>query len=78
MLQPNFRIFAFDPISDSVLARLDSFAVRLNAERAIEYDITRESVYRAQLAGQTAGEIKAWLEQVTGAAAAAEREPQPG
>jgi hypothetical protein len=68
VLQPNFRIFAFDPISDSVLARLDSFAVRLNAERAIEYDLARESVYRAQLAGQTAGEIKAWLEQVTGAA----------
>lgn len=68
VLQPNFRIFAFDPISDSVLARLDAFAVRLNAERAIEYDLTRESVYRAQLAGQTAGQIATWLEQITGAA----------
>ncbi len=68
VLQPNFRIFAFDPISDSVLARLDSFATRLNAERAIEYELSRESVYRAQLAGQTAAEIAAWLEQITGAA----------
>ncbi len=68
VLQPNFRIFAFDPISDSVLARLDSFAVRLNAERAIEYELSRESVYRAQLAGQNVSEIKAWLEEVTGAA----------
>lgn len=66
VLQPNFRIFAFDPISDSVLARLDSFATRLNAERAIEYELTRDSVYRAQLAGQTTAEIAAWLEQVTG------------
>lgn len=67
VLQPNFRIFAFDPISDSVLARLDSFATRLNAERAIEYELSRESVYRAQLANQMAAEIAAWLEQITGA-----------
>lgn len=67
VLQPNFRIFAFDPISDSVLARLDSFATRLNAERAIEYELSRDSVYRALLAGQTTREIGAWLEQITGA-----------
>ena len=66
VLQPNFHVFAFDPISDSVLARLDSFAVRLNAERAVEFEITRESVYRSQQAGQSVGAIKAWLEQVTG------------
>ena len=57
MAQPNFRIFAFDPISDAVLARLDSFAVRLNADRAIEYELSRESVYRAQLAGQNVSGI---------------------
>lgn len=66
VLQPNFHVFAFDPISDSVLARLDSFAVRLNAERAVEFEITRDSVYRSQQAGQSVGAIKAWLEQVTG------------
>ena len=68
VVQPNFRIFAFDPISDAVLARLDGFATRLNAERAVEYELSRESVYRAQLAGQGGGSIHAWLEQVTGAA----------
>lgn len=68
VVQPNFHIFAFDPISDAVLARLDTFAVRLNAERAIEYVVGRESIYRAQLAGQTTGEIQGWLEQTTGAA----------
>lgn len=66
VLQPNFHVFAFDPISDSVLARLDSFATRLNAERAVEFEITRESVYRSQLAGQSVPAIKDWLEQVTG------------
>lgn len=67
VVQPNFRIFAFDPIADSVLARLDSFAVRLNAERAIEFELTRESVYRAQQAGQDVASIRAWLEQITAA-----------
>ncbi len=67
VVQPNFRIFAFDPISDAVLARLDGFASRRNAERAIEYELSRETLYRAQLAGQSAGQIQTWLEQVTGA-----------
>lgn len=67
VVQPNFRIFAFDPISDAVLARLDSFANRQNAERAIEYELSRETLYHAQLAGQNAENIQAWLEQVTGA-----------
>lgn len=67
VVQPNFRIFAFDPISDTVLARLDGFASRRNAERAIEYELSRETLYRAQLAGQSAAQIQTWLEQVTGA-----------
>lgn len=67
VVQPNFRIFAFDPISDAVLARLDRFASRQNAARAIEYELSRESVYRAQLEGQNAAQIETWLEQTTGA-----------
>ncbi len=67
VVQPNFHVFAFDPISDAVLARLDGFACRLKAERAVEYEITRDSVYRAQQAGQQAPEIAAWLEDTTGA-----------
>ncbi len=68
VVQPNFHIFAFDPISDAVLARLDSFATRLNAERAIEYELTAASVYRAQQNGQQVAEIIRWLENTTGAA----------
>ncbi|MCX7670542.1 MAG: helicase-associated domain-containing protein, partial [Anaerolineae bacterium] len=67
IVQPNFHIFAFDPISDAVLARLDSFATRLKAERAIEYELTAASVYRAQQNGQKVAEIVRWLEDVTGA-----------
>src|SRR5512135_712587 len=65
VVQPNFHIFAFDPIADSTLARLDAFATRLNAERAIEYELSRESVYRAQTAGMPVAAIRAWLEEVT-------------
>lgn len=66
VLQPNFHVVAFDPIADRVLARLDTFANRLNAERAIEYEITRDSIYRGMQSGQSADEIKAWLAGVTG------------
>lgn len=66
VIQPNFRIFAFDPIADRVLARLDTFATRLNAERAIEYELSRDTIYRALLAGKNVDEIKAWLVDVSG------------
>lgn len=67
VVQPNFHILAFDPVADAVLGRLETFAVRLNAERVMDYELNRESVYRAQLAGQSAQEISTWLEEVTGA-----------
>jgi hypothetical protein len=66
VVQPNFRIFAFDPIADSVLARFDTFAARLNAARAIEYEISRETIYRAMQAGQNVDAIKTWLVDVSG------------
>jgi hypothetical protein len=67
VVQPNFHVFAFDPISDAVLAQLDSFATRLKAERAVEYEITTESIYRAQQNGQRVEEVVQWLERTTGA-----------
>ena len=48
VVQPNYEILAMDPISDLALARLDEFADRISAERAMQYTLTRESVYRAQ------------------------------
>jgi hypothetical protein len=57
VVQPNFEIFALDPISDIDLSKLDQFADRISAERAIKYVLTRESVYRAQRNGWTAERI---------------------
>ena len=57
IVQPNFEIFALDPISDLTLAKLDEFADRMSAERAIKYQLTRESVYRAQRSEWTSARI---------------------
>jgi len=57
VVQPNFELFALDPISDLTLADLDEFAERVNAERAIKYRLTRASVYRAQKRGWNAKRI---------------------
>ena len=65
VVQPNFRIFALDPISDHVLATLDQFAERVSAERAIEYNLTRESVYAAQQRGWTARRVAEYLDKIS-------------
>jgi hypothetical protein len=57
IIQPNFEMFALDPISDLTLAKLDAFADRITAERAIKYQLTRESTYRAQRNGWTCTQI---------------------
>ena len=67
VVQPNFRIFALDPISDHVLATLDQFAERVSAERAIEYKLTRKSVYAAQQKGWTSKRVTEYLEEIIGA-----------
>ncbi|MFZ5917837.1 MAG: helicase-associated domain-containing protein [Chloroflexota bacterium] len=67
VVQPNFQIFALDPISDHVLATLDQFAERISAERAIEYRLTRQSVYVGQQKGWTARRIAEYLEETSGA-----------
>lgn len=67
VVQPNFQIFALDPISDHVLASLDQFAERVNAERAIEYKLTRQSLYAGQQKGWTAKRVTEYLEETGGA-----------
>jgi hypothetical protein len=68
VVQPNFEIYALDPISDRTLSMLDEFAERISAERAIKYRLTRESVYRAQREGWTVARIVETLQQLTQAA----------
>jgi hypothetical protein len=64
IVQPNFEIYALDPVSDRTLAALDEFADRASAERAIKYSLTRESVYRAQRRGWNAARIIRTLEKM--------------
>lgn len=65
IVQPNYEIVALDPISDMALARLDEFADRISAERAMQYTLSRESVYRAQKKGWTAQRIIDTLQQMS-------------
>ncbi len=62
--QPDFTILAFDPISDAVLFRLDQFARRVSAERAILFRLTQQSVYAAQQTGWDVARIRAYLEEL--------------
>jgi hypothetical protein len=68
ILQPNFQITAFDPISDDVLLNLERFAERISAERAVELRLTQSSVYQGQMEGWDNLRIQDYLEQVTGVA----------
>lgn len=65
IVQPNYEIIALDPISDMALARLDEFADRISAERAMQYTLSRESVYRAQKKGWTSQRIINTLQQMS-------------
>jgi hypothetical protein len=65
IVQPNYEIFAMDPISDMALARLDEFADRISAERAMQYTLSRESVYRAQKRGWTSTRIIDTLQKMS-------------
>ncbi len=66
IVQPNLHIVALDPVNDSTLVTLDRFAERLSAERAVEYQLSRASVYAGQQAGWDVDRIKAFLRAQTG------------
>lgn len=63
IVQPNFQIFALDPVSEYTLSVLDTFADRRNVDRAIEYQLNRQSVYRAHQVGMEVDAILAFLER---------------
>ena len=67
IVQPNLHIVALDPVNDATLVTLDRFAERLSAERAVEYQLTRASVYRGQQQGWEVPRIKEFLRQQTNA-----------
>ncbi len=67
IVQPNLHVIALDPVNDATLVTLDHFAERLSAERAVEYRLTRESVYAGQQQGWDVARLKDFLRQHTGA-----------
>jgi len=68
VVQPNFTVLAMEPISDAVLVDLDHFADSRGGDRAVTYEITRESLYRGQQSGWNAERVVAFLEKHQGAA----------
>lgn len=67
IVQPNLHVVALDPVVDATLVTLDRFAERLSAERAVEYRLTRASVFAGQQHGWEVARIKAFLREQTGA-----------
>jgi hypothetical protein len=66
VVQPNFAILAMEPISDAVLIDLDHFADAQGGDRAITYELSRESLYRGQQSGWPAERVVAFLEKHQG------------
>lgn len=67
VVQPNFQILAIGPVNLATLAVCNSFAERKKIDRgAVEYYLSRESVYAAQQAGLTVKEIINWLVNISG------------
>jgi hypothetical protein len=64
IVQPNFHIVALGQLPEITLMELDRVADRLSADRAVEYELTRESVYRGQRSGVTAGDLIVWLGRI--------------
>ncbi len=65
IVQPNFQVFVMEPTGEDIRFRLDQMADRLRADQAVEYEITRDSVYRAQRASVDAEAIVEFLESVS-------------
>ena len=66
VVQPDFTITVFDPVSDAVLHQLEQFAQRITAERAVVLRLTQKSVYAAQQRNWNAARIQSHLEGLTG------------
>jgi hypothetical protein len=65
IVQPDYTLLAFDPISDAVLFHLEQFASRVSAERATLFRMSQASVYAGQQAGWSAARIQAYLEELS-------------
>jgi hypothetical protein len=67
IVQPNFTVLAIEPLSDAVIMTLDRFADAQGGDRALNYALTRESVFRGQRNGMALPDMLAFLEEHHGA-----------
>ena len=70
VVQPNFQILALGDVPDETLFALSELAELVRVEQAVEFKLTRESVYAAQQAGWTPVAILDLLRGATGGALA--------
>ncbi len=70
VVQPNFQILAVGAVPDATLFALSELAELVRVEQAVEFKLTRESVYSAQQAGWTPLAILDLLRGATGGALA--------
>ncbi len=67
IIQPNFHLLAMGPVSLALLAQFDQFADRQQVDRGVfEYQITRDSIYRAQQLDLPVEDIIKTLTDVSG------------
>jgi hypothetical protein len=67
IVQPNFTVLAIEPLNDAVIMTLDQFSDAQGGDRALNYSLTRESVFRGQRGGMTLPDMLAFLEEHHGA-----------
>ncbi len=65
VVQPNFQVFAFEPVREAVLYFLDRVAERRRVDQALEYELTRESLRVGLQQGLTVVEILTTLEHLS-------------
>ena len=65
VIQPNFQVFAFEPVREAVLFFLDRVAERRRVDQAIEYELTRESLSVGLQQGLSVADILTTLEHLS-------------
>ena len=66
IVQPNFDVLVYEPVSPHTLAQLDRFATRQGTGNVLQYHLSRSSLYRAQQQGIGAATVIATLEEISG------------
>jgi len=66
IVQPNFDVLVYEPVSPLTLTELDRFATRQGTGNVLHYHLSRASLYKAQQGGLDAAAAIAFLERISG------------